>query len=39
VRFLVSVKKITQDITKDTWSLVPYFTAKNNILSKENPIR
>ena len=23
VRFLVSVKKITQDITKDTWSLVP----------------
>ncbi len=23
VRFLVSVKKITQDITKETWSLVP----------------
>ena len=23
VRFLISVKKITQDITKDTWSLVP----------------
>ncbi|WP_133129003.1 Eco57I restriction-modification methylase domain-containing protein [Legionella nagasakiensis] len=24
VRFLVSIKKITQDITKDTWCLVPY---------------
>ena len=29
VRFLVSVKKITQDITKETWSLVPYFEESN----------
>ena len=29
VRFLVSVKKITQDITKETWSLVPYFEGLN----------
>lgn len=24
IRFLISLKKITQDITKETWSLVPY---------------
>ena len=30
VRFLVSVKKITQDITKDTWSLVPDLSAKKD---------
>ena len=30
VRFLISLKKITQDITKETWSLVPYFEEQNN---------
>lgn len=29
VRFLVSVKKITQDMTKDTWCLVPEIDLKN----------
>ncbi len=32
VRFLVGVKKITQDITKETWSLVPYLTEQKNII-------
>ena len=32
VRFLVSIKKITQDVTKDTWSLVPYLNEQKNII-------
>ena len=36
VRFLVSVKKITQDITKETWSLVPYLQKQNSFYSDKN---
>ncbi len=39
VRFLVSVKKITQDITKETWSLVPYFGKINKNWTDEKLFR
>ena len=35
VRFLVSIKKITQDITKDTWSLVPDLKKYENWTDKK----
>ncbi|STX28451.1 Eco57I restriction-modification methylase [Legionella beliardensis] len=35
VRFLVSVKKITQDITKDTWCLVPDITIVRGLGKEE----
>ncbi|RDB36863.1 MAG: hypothetical protein DCC88_02840 [Spirobacillus cienkowskii] len=31
VRFLVSIKKITQDMTKDTWCLVPMMDLQSNL--------
>lgn len=35
VRFLVSIKKITQDMTKETWCLVPELNFKGEIEDKE----
>lgn len=36
VRFLVSIKKITQDITKDTWCLVPDIAMVGSLLSADD---
>lgn len=35
VRFLVSIKKITQDMTKETWCLVPFMNVGTEISDKE----
>lgn len=35
VRFLVSIKKITQDMTKETWCLVPVINLSGDISEKE----
>lgn len=35
VRFLVSIKKITQDITKDTWCLVPDIASLSSLKIKD----
>jgi len=35
VRFLVSIKKITQDMTKETWCLVPAMNFRRKVSEKE----